>query len=942
MANQTGRPVATPRKLVAAVMGTIAVFVMALGLGMSSWGVALFGLAVLVLSIGLGVVNVVRRGARAWVSGTAEVKAISPAPTSSAVYGRAEIQAVVVAPGLPTSEVTLREPRVPVVKWPHIGDTLPITVDVDDMRRVRINWDEASPRDRGQDPPPPPMPDYGDLPDDVLDEEDDDILGDVEDPPWVNRNRQWAEPEEEEPPPPPPGPGESPVVVRDTPAGPVVEGEFVDHNETTQQLPRRAAASGAAAAAAGAAGAGATGGDVAGAGSGGSAAAGADGPDADVDAGGPGSGVGEDAPGAGVGAGGAGVGTGAPGAGGPGSGAGAAGAGVSGAGARAGAAGAGVGAAGASGVGVGGGGVRESGSRPSPRPRNGTGVRPGGGSATATAEPLVEERAEPLVEEAAQPPGGETARAETARPFGGEAASTAPSQRAPHPDDELHGEESPVDVALDEPVAPGLYRRPEPTVAATAATPSPTTSYPTAPEPVTSPPHAPEPTQARPTAPPPAGYDDIDLPLDGEPGPTPETTEPAAAEAMDEGLIAPPAPDQRPEEQGGPVSVPPVAGSASAAPESRARTTFVSNAAHEAEATTEQLPTTPRAEGKPAHSAGVMAGAAAAAGAVAAAAAAAFKKFGHPDKGEQADKTPAAPQTATESAAAAPPAAAAGAAAGPAVADAGPAAPAGGVAPSGGDVAGGGVAPSGGDVAGGGVAPSGAGAAGGDVAGGDVAGGSAASSGGGGAGAGAAPSGGAAVAGAVVGGAAAGAAAAGAAAAGARGAGGTGSRGGGGEENPWAAPPSVVPAAVTVEPDERVNDVITAYPSARPGPTGAIYGVGLTVLVTDLGRSVAFYRDTLGFYEIDSGDGSAVLASGDTRVVLRTVSGLAGAAGRLVFLNLEVGDVEAVYHELVAKGVTFEHPPQPVNRGDRLELWSATFHDPDEHNIAITQWRAIR
>ena len=82
MANQTGRPVATPRKLVAAVMGTIAVFVMALGLGMSSWGVALFGLAVLVLSIGLGVVNVVRRGARAWVSGTAEVKRSTAGPRS--------------------------------------------------------------------------------------------------------------------------------------------------------------------------------------------------------------------------------------------------------------------------------------------------------------------------------------------------------------------------------------------------------------------------------------------------------------------------------------------------------------------------------------------------------------------------------------------------------------------------------------------------------------------------------------------------------------------------------------------------------------------------------------------------------------------------------------------------------------------------------------------
>jgi catechol 2,3-dioxygenase-like lactoylglutathione lyase family enzyme len=158
-----------------------------------------------------------------------------------------------------------------------------------------------------------------------------------------------------------------------------------------------------------------------------------------------------------------------------------------------------------------------------------------------------------------------------------------------------------------------------------------------------------------------------------------------------------------------------------------------------------------------------------------------------------------------------------------------------------------------------------------------------------------------------------------------------------GEANPWAAPPPV-----SVEADEHADELITAYPSARPGPAGAIYGVGITVLVTDLARSVAFYRDTLGFYEIDRGDGSADLASADTRLVLRTVAGLSAEAGRLIFLNLEVGDVEAVYAELVEKGVRFVHPPQPVNRGDRLELWSATFLDPDDHNIAITQWRAIR
>ena len=64
-------------------------------------------------------------------------------------------------------------------------------------------------------------------------------------------------------------------------------------------------------------------------------------------------------------------------------------------------------------------------------------------------------------------------------------------------------------------------------------------------------------------------------------------------------------------------------------------------------------------------------------------------------------------------------------------------------------------------------------------------------------------------------------------------------------------------------------------------------------------------------------------------------------AGRHIYLNLEVGDVEAVYEDLKRKGVVFVHGPRAVNRGDKLELWAASFHDPDDHNIAITQWRAV-
>jgi catechol 2,3-dioxygenase-like lactoylglutathione lyase family enzyme len=726
LANQTGRPIAPARKLVAAVMGTIAVFVVALGLGMSSWGVVVFGLAVLALSIALGMVNVVRRGARAWVTGTAEVRAISPPPSSSAVYGRAEIQAVVVAPGLPTSEVVMREPRVPVVKWPMVGDTLPITVDVDDMRRVRINWDEATPHERGEDPPLPPPVVYED---DLVDDLDNDLLGDPEPPPWAARDRQWDPSDEPPPPPPPPsaaaGNAET-VVVRHTPEGTILEGELVDHDETPQPLPRRApgAAAGAASTA-----------------------------------------------------------------------------------------------------------TRAPGTRPSPHRR--------GGTATATAEP------------------GTTATATAAAPVVEDEPVTTPSQRRapfePEPVDLPLDEPSqrttpvePVDLPLDEP-SPGSgpepdldpdrrYRRPPPTATATAATPSPTGAFPTAPDPVTPPPVAPEPATTRPAGPRPASFDDVDLPLDGDPEPAPETTEPAAVQAVHEGLIAPPVEEPPTVSQRRPVEEPeprPVAETRSAAhgivdSSDRPTTQFRTNPAHDEEAAT-----------KP----GVVAGAAAAMGAAAASVFAAVKKVGRehreepPPAPEPPAATPAAP--APESAA---PESAAQESAGPE--SAGPAA----------------------TVAGDAVPEKAESAAG-----------------------------------------------------------------------PWTQPPTV-----STEPDDRADDLITAYPSARPGPAGAIYGVGITVLVTDLARSVSFYRDTLGFYEIDNGEGSAVLASGDTRLVLRTVTDLSAAAGRLIYLNLEVGDVEAVYAELIAKGVTFQHPPQPVNRGDRLELWSATFSDPDGHNIAITQWRAIR
>ena len=145
------------------------------------------------------------------------------------------------------------------------------------------------------------------------------------------------------------------------------------------------------------------------------------------------------------------------------------------------------------------------------------------------------------------------------------------------------------------------------------------------------------------------------------------------------------------------------------------------------------------------------------------------------------------------------------------------------------------------------------------------------------------------------------------------------------------------PSITAIEFD--LGKLIPAYPSARPGRAGPIHGVGITVHVRDLAESTAFYRDLLGFYEIDGGDGNVVLASGDTRIVLRAVRDIPPVDPRMVHINLEVADVHAVYEELKAKGVRFTYGPRPTSRGERLEPWAATFRDPDGHGITITQWR---
>lgn len=562
MADGRRRQIAPVRKLVAAVLGTLATFIILFGAGMTSWAIVALGVALLILAIGLVAVTSVRGGARAWVAGIGHVHSVSEPPASSA-FGRCELQIVIDAPGVPARSVKIRDPRVPVSKWPDPGATLPIMVAIDDQRHVRILWDEvlthaeaAASTDL-----PPPFDDIDPLGDDVLIEQDA--------PPWADTrdhdqlNPPGGVPHRDDLADDLAGLREEPVVVRQTPGGTIVlEGTVVDPPPPAA-LPRR------------------------------------------------------------------------------------------------------------------------------PRPTPGPGGRPRRPSpvpsSAATLGPTQPDVA--TGDPVAGTPGPDTdppaARSATDRPEVPPAQRTAPDPTpsdAPTPD-------------LEHPTA----RMPSPAPIPEPRTPEQVTPEPTRPEPPTVPQQAtgrrPEPVD-----------DEIDVALDDpEPAPGPD----------------PAAKDDRA----------PIAGSRTGA-------------------------------------------------------------GGH---------------------------------IGPAQPDAGRGTP--------------------------------------------------------------------------------------------------------------------DDAALAADDEAFLADLrATAQPGQRGG-SGPIAGVGITLLVTDLDRSVAFYRDMLGFLEIDGGEGNAVLASGSTRLVLRAIPEVAPINRRLVHLNLEVDDIDTAHQDLLAKGVRFTYAPRAVNRGAKLELWAAAFRDPDGHGIALTQWR---
>lgn len=162
-----------------------------------------------------------------------------------------------------------------------------------------------------------------------------------------------------------------------------------------------------------------------------------------------------------------------------------------------------------------------------------------------------------------------------------------------------------------------------------------------------------------------------------------------------------------------------------------------------------------------------------------------------------------------------------------------------------------------------------------------------------------------------------------------------------------------------------VNRPVPALDCARMGLTGILH-TGLTV--SDLDRSIAFYRDLLGLELIAQWDSSlpylrAIVAYPDAELriaLLRLPQSGDGAPGHHIELleyrrprgqrgdpntynpgnghvAFMVADIDKTYAELSAKGVRFKSAPVPITHGRNAGAKGVYLFDPDDITLEMIQ-----
>jgi methylmalonyl-CoA/ethylmalonyl-CoA epimerase len=109
----------------------------------------------------------------------------------------------------------------------------------------------------------------------------------------------------------------------------------------------------------------------------------------------------------------------------------------------------------------------------------------------------------------------------------------------------------------------------------------------------------------------------------------------------------------------------------------------------------------------------------------------------------------------------------------------------------------------------------------------------------------------------------------------------------------------------------------------------------LSLVVNDLDRAVAFYRDTLGIALAFEVPNMAFFVCGGVRIMMtRPEKGSPTGNSVLYFVT---DAIETRHAELAAKGVRFEGEPHLIAKMPDHDLWMAFFRDPEENLMALME-----
>jgi methylmalonyl-CoA/ethylmalonyl-CoA epimerase len=125
--------------------------------------------------------------------------------------------------------------------------------------------------------------------------------------------------------------------------------------------------------------------------------------------------------------------------------------------------------------------------------------------------------------------------------------------------------------------------------------------------------------------------------------------------------------------------------------------------------------------------------------------------------------------------------------------------------------------------------------------------------------------------------------------------------------------------------------------SAAPAAPRLAKVVQVAVVVRDLPRAIAFYRDTLGLALMFETNGMAFFDTAGMRLMVGRSDTLKPGGGSVIYFD--AGDWRATEEALHARGVRFTAPTEIVQREGGREHALREFTDPDGNLLAIMGWR---